>query len=255
MTAIEDTTLKLDPEEARRVRQERLERIGLDRYKVASGEVSNTPLLERIAKTARPTILSSGMSSWDELDTAVATLRVGGPLELMQCTSEYPCPPEQVGLNVMKEMRDRYRLPVGLSDHTIGLGASIAAVALGATAIERHFTLAKTLYGPDASMSLEPHELAELVAEIRAVSRIARSPVDKSDVAQFSEMKRIFEKSVVAIRAIEAGTIIDSGMVAAKKPGTGIPARRLHDVVGRRARRAIDNDAVLNDDDVDWSDA
>jgi N,N'-diacetyllegionaminate synthase len=232
---------------------ERLEHLGVDRYKIASGEVTNLPLLERIARTGRPVLLSSGMSSWSELDAAVAVLRAGdGPLELMQCTSEYPCPPEQVGLNVMVEMRERYGLPAGLSDHTVGIGVSIAAVALGAASIERHFTLAKTLYGPDAAMSLEPHELAQLAAAIREVERTLSSPVDKSDVACFGEMKRIFQKSVVSIAEIPAGAVIDRAMVGVKKPGTGIPAARLADVVGRRARRSIAADAVLVEDDVDW---
>lgn len=233
----------------------RLEVIGVDRYKIASGEVTNLPLLERVALTGRPVILSSGMSSWEELDGAVAALRGGGPLEMMQCTSEYPCPPEQVGLNVMAEMQERYGLPAGLSDHTLGLGASIAAVALGATSIERHFTLAKTLYGPDAAMSLEPHELSELVTAIREVERIVSSSVDKSDVSRFGEMKRIFEKSVVSLEAIPAGAVIDREMVGVKKPGTGVPAARLPDVIGRRARRAIAADSVIVEDDVSWEDA
>jgi N,N'-diacetyllegionaminate synthase len=229
---------------------ERLERIGIDRYKVASGEVTNLPLLERVAATGKPVLLSSGMSSWDELDAAVEALRVGGPLTVLQCTSEYPCPPEQVGLNVMVEMRERYGLPVGLSDHTLGSAASVAAVALGASTVERHFTLSKLLYGPDAAMSLEPAELARLVADIREVQRIVASPVDKSDTSRFAEMKRVFEKSVVSLVDIAAGTVIEEPMVGLKKPGTGIPARRLHEVVGRRAARAIAADAVVTEDDV-----
>jgi N-acetylneuraminate synthase len=192
------------------------------------------------------------MSSWEELDTAVALLRDGGPLELMQCTSEYPCPPEHVGLNVMIEMRERYDAPAGLSDHTLGIGASIAAVALGAASIERHFTLAKTLYGPDAAMSLEPHELAQLVAAVREVERMVSSPVDKSDVERLAEMKRIFEKSVVSLDAIPAGAVIEPDMVAVKKPGTGIPAARLRNVIGRRTRRAVAADSVIVEEDVDW---
>ena len=232
---------------------DRLETVGVARYKVPSGEVTNLPLLRRIAETGRPTLLSSGMSSWQELDAAVEVLRAGGPLELMQCTSEYPCPPEHVGLNVMVEMRERYGLPAGLSDHTLGAAASLAAVALGAASIERHFTLSKDLYGPDAAMSLEPDELRRLVAEIREVEQIIASPVDKSDVEPFREMKQIFEKSVVSLAPIAAGAVIVPEMVAVKKPGTGIPARRLPEVIGLRARRAIEADAVLTDDDVEWS--
>ncbi|MGH2850371.1 MAG: N-acetylneuraminate synthase family protein [Solirubrobacteraceae bacterium] len=231
---------------------ERLDALGVGRFKIGSGEVTNLPMLRRIAATGRPVILSSGMSSWEELDAAVSVLRDGGPLELMQCTSEYPCLPEHVGLNVIAEMRERYALPVGLSDHTLGLGASIAAVAHRAASIERHFTLSRSMYGPDAVMSLEPDELKQLVFEIRDVERMLRAPVDKTDVSRFADMKRIFEKSVVSVTDIPAGSVIETHMVAVKKPGTGIPARRLDEVIGLRARRTIEMDVVLVDEDVEW---
>ncbi len=229
---------------------ERLETIGVDRYKVASGEVTNLPLLERLAATGRPVLLSSGMSSWEELDAAVSVLR-SVPLTVLQCTSEYPCPPEQVGLNVLAEMRERYDLPVGLSDHTLTVAASLAAVALGATAIERHFTLSKRLYGPDAAMSLEADELSALVEGIRELERMLASPVDKHDAGRFREMKQIFEKSVVALQEIPAGTVLEERMLGAKKPGTGIPAGRLRELVGLRAARTIGADSVLTDEDVE----
>lgn len=231
---------------------DRLEEIGVDRYKLGSGEVTNVPLLERLAATGKPVLLSSGMSSWVELDRAVEILRAA-PLTVLQCTSEYPCPPEHVGLNVMLEMRDRYRTPIGLSDHTLGTAACVAAAALGAAAVEKHFTLSRQMYGPDASMSLEPDELAALVRDVREVERMLAAPVDKDDLANVAEMKRIFEKSVVTTRPIEAGTVIRPEMVAAKKPGTGIPAARLRDVVGLRATRAIAGDTVLTEADLDWN--
>jgi len=231
---------------------ERLERIGIDRYKIPSGEVTNLGLLERIAETKRPVILSSGMSSWEELDAAVEALRPGGELWVMQCTSEYPCPPARVGLNVMLEIRDRYDVPAGLSDHTLGTAASVAAVALGATSIERHFTLSKALYGPDAAMSLDPDDLSRLVRDIREVEETLANPVDKADVTPFANMKQIFEKSVASLVAIPEGAVIERQMLAAKKPGTGIPARRLDEVVGLRARRPVAADSVLVEDDVDW---
>lgn len=234
---------------------ERLEHIGIDRYKIPSGEVTNLGLLERIAETKRPVILSSGMSSWEELDAAVEALRPGGELWVMQCTSEYPCPPARVGLNVMLEIRDRYGVPAGLSDHTLGTAASVAAVALGATSIERHFTLSKALYGPDAAMSLDPDELSRLVRDIREVEETLANPVDKADVTPFANMKQIFEKSVASLVAIPEGAVIERQMLAAKKPGTGIPARRLHEVVGLRARRPVAADSVLVEDDVDWGES
>jgi N-acetylneuraminate synthase len=231
---------------------DRLEAIGVDRYKLGSGEVTNVPLLERLAKTRKPVLLSSGMSSWAELDRAVEILR-SIPLTVLQCTSEYPCPPERVGLNVMLEMRDRYDLPVGLSDHTLGTAACVAAAALGAAAVEKHFTLSKQMYGPDASMSLEPDELARLVRDVREIGLILAAPVDKDDLAGVAEMKRIFEKSVVSTLPIDAGAVIGPEMVAVKKPGTGIPAARFAEVVGRRSTRAIAADTVLTDEDIDWN--
>jgi N,N'-diacetyllegionaminate synthase len=230
----------------------RLEAVGVARHKIPSGEVTNLELVRAAAATGKPVLLSSGMSSWEELDRAVEILR-SVPLTVLQCTSEYPCPPEHVGLNVMLEMRERYGLPVGLSDHTLGTAACVAAAAIGAAAVEKHFTLSKEMYGPDASMSLEPDELARLVREVREVERMLAAPVDKDDLAGVADMKRIFEKSVVSTLPIEAGAVISSEMVAVKKPGTGIPAARFAEVVGRRSTRAIAADTVLTDDDVDWN--
>jgi N-acetylneuraminate synthase len=231
---------------------ERLERIGVARHKVPSGEVTNLPLLERLSQTGKPILLSSGMSSWGELDAAVAALD-GADVTLLQCTSEYPCPPERVGLNVLGEMRSRFGLPVGLSDHTVGSAASLAAVALGATVIERHFTLSRRMYGPDAALSVEPDELALLVREIREIERMIASPVDKDDLAPVAEMKEIFEKSVVARVDVAAGELLEPEMLTVKKPGTGIPARRLYEVVGLRARVDIGANRVLRETDVEWT--
>ena len=139
-----------------------LEDVGVGSYKVASGEVSNLPLLEKLAGTGKPVLLSSGMSDWAELDRAVEALRPGGPLTVMQCTSAYPCPPERAGLNLLAEMRARYGLPVGFSDHSDGLTTAIAAAALGATVIEKHFTFSRLMYGSDAANATEPDDFARL---------------------------------------------------------------------------------------------
>jgi N,N'-diacetyllegionaminate synthase len=228
---------------------ERLEALGVTRYKIGSGEVTNLELVRAAAATGKPILLSSGMSSWAELDEAVGA--AGENVTVLQCTSSYPTPPERVGLNLLAELRERYGKPVGLSDHTIGPHAAFAAVALGAAAIEKHFTLSKELYGPDAALSLEPYELEELVDGIREIETILASPVDKDDLQPFAEMKRVFEKSVVSTREIPAGAVISAEMVAAKKPGTGIPARRLPEVVGRRARTDIAADAVITEGDIE----
>jgi N,N'-diacetyllegionaminate synthase len=228
---------------------ERLNRLGVSRHKIPSGEVTNLELVRAAASTGKPVLLSSGMSSWEELDAAVAA--AGDAVTVLQCTSAYPTPPERVGLNVLAELRERYGKPVGLSDHSVGPNASLAAVALGASAIEKHFTLSRAMYGPDASIALEPTELGALVAGVREIELMLASPVVKEDVAPYAEMKRVFEKSVVAVADIPAGTTLELEMLAAKKPGTGIPAARLAEVVGRRARTDIAADTVLTEDDVE----
>ncbi len=222
-----------------------LEHIDADLYKVPSGETTNTPLLERLAQTGKPVLLSTGMSDWAEIDRAVAILKQGGPLCVMQCTSAYPCPPERVGLNVLAEMRDRYGVEIGYSDHTLGLGAAAAAAALGATTVEKHFTFSKLMYGSDAAHSMEPAEFSQFCATLREIWAMRDHPVDKNDLAPYREMKRIFEKSVVAARDIPAGTALTLDMLAFKKPGDGIPAAQYRDILGRTARQAISADMPL----------
>lgn len=230
-----------------------LEKIGVKRYKIPSGEVTNLPLLEVIARTGKPVLLSSGMSNWAELDAAVNTIiRHHDRLTVMQCTSEYPVPPERVGLNVMTEMRARYKLPVGLSDHTLTNHAAYAAVVLGASVIEKHFTLSRHLYGSDAKHSLEPPEFAEMARGIRAIETMLANPIDKDDVTRHEGMKAIFEKSLVARVDIPAGARLTREMIGLKKPGTGIPAARLHEVLGRRTTRGISAERVLMRTDIDW---
>src|SRR5437763_4149756 len=229
---------------------ERLERIGVARYKIGSGEVTNLDLIRGAAATGKPVLVSSGMSTWEELDAAVEA--AGPNASVLQCTSAYPTPPDRVGLNLIPELRERYGKPIGFSDHSLGPFAAFAAGALGAEIVEKHFTLSKEMYGPDAALALEPHELEELVDGIREISEILASPVDKdAQAGALAEMKRIFEKSAVAIREIAAGAVIERDMLAAKKPGTGIPARRIDELVGMRARRHIAADTVLTEDDVE----
>lgn len=226
-----------------------LEAVGVSQYKIPSGEVTNLPLLEKIARLRKPVLLSSGMSSWAELDTAVATIRrYHDQITVLQCTSEYPCPYEQVGLNVMTEMQARYGLPVGLSDHTVTVYASLAAVTLGATVIERHFTFSRKMYGSDARHSLEPHELLDLVRGIRAIETMRASGVEKT-TERVREMKRIFEKSLVAAADISAGTMLTRQLVGIKKPGTGIPAARLDEFLNRRLAQPVRADELFEESD------
>jgi N-acetylneuraminate synthase len=229
-----------------------LEGLGLTHYKIPSGEITNLPMLNKIARLKMPVLLSSGMSSWTELDMAVQTIRkYHNDLTVLQCTSEYPCSYERVGLNMLLEMRQRYGVPVGLSDHTLTPYAAFAAVTLGASVIEKHFTFSRSMYGSDARHSLEPAELADLVTGIRAIEKMMASPVDKDAmVASLHAMKETFEKSVVALVDIPAGTVITDDLVGVKKPGTGIPASRLHEIVGLRVRRNIRRDSMLVEEDI-----
>ncbi|SKB93699.1 N-acetylneuraminate synthase family protein [Daejeonella lutea] len=216
-----------------------LEDIGVDVYKIPSGEVSNLPLLHYVAQTGKPVILSSGMSDWRELDQAVGALSKGGPLSVMQCTSEYPCPPEKVGLNIITEMLAKWNLPVGFSDHTLGDAASFAAAALGATSIEKHFTFSKLMYGSDAANSMEPGDFARFCAGLKSIWRMLESPVDKDDLSALTDMKRIFEKSIVTSRPIKAGDTISQEDLAYKKPGDGIPAAKWQEIIGKKVNKEL----------------
>jgi N-acetylneuraminate synthase len=227
-----------------------LEDIEVAAYKVPSGEVSNIPLLEKIAATGKAVLLSSGMSSWADLDAAVAALRGGGPITLLQCSSAYPCPPERVGLNVLADMRSRYGLPVGLSDHTMGPAAAFAAAALGATLIEKHFAFSRLMYGSDAANAMEPEDFRAMAQGLRDIWTMLEHPVDKNDTAPYGEMKRIFEKSIVTARPLGEGHALERGDLAFKKPGDGIAAARWREVIGRRLRRAAAADHKLSFDDL-----
>lgn len=224
-----------------------LEQVGVSRYKIPSGEVSNLPMLDAVARTGKPVLLSSGMSSWSELDAAVDTIRAHHErLCVMQCTSAYPCPPERVGLNVMSEMRLRWSCEIGYSDHTLENNACFAAVALGASVVEKHLTFSRMMYGSDARHSAEPAQFADLVKGVREIEAIINNPVSKDDISQVKEMKDIFEKSVVSVCPIAKGTVITKDMVAIKKPGSGIPAAKLHLVIGAIALCDIPSDVLIS---------
>jgi N,N'-diacetyllegionaminate synthase len=228
-----------------------LEEIGNPCYKIASGEVTNPPLLEAVAATGKPVLLSTGMAGLEDVERALSILRDGnaGELLVLQCTSSYPASPEQVNLRAMVAMGERFGLPYGLSDHTPDVHTAIGAVALGAAAIEKHFTLSKRLYGPDHHASLTPEELARLVDGIRQVEAALGTAAKERDSA-LDPARATFEKSVVSRDAIEAGARIERTMLTTKRPGNGIPAVRLAEVVGRRAARPIPANHVLETADL-----
>ena len=227
-----------------------LEEIGVELFKVASGEVTNPPLLERIAAAGRPVLLSTGMSDLADIAGALAILRPRVPVALMQCTSMYPCPPERVNLRAIEELRNEFGLPVGLSDHTPGIVTSLAAVALGAVCIEKHFTVSKRLYGPDHHASLEPDELRALVDGVREVEAALGTGMKTRD-ASLDTTRAAFEKSVVTTTAVPIGAVLDASMLTTKRPGTGIPAAQLATTIGKRARRGLAPDELLQPSDVE----
>jgi sialic acid synthase SpsE len=229
---------------------ELLEEVGVPLYKIASGEVTNPPLLDAVAATGKPVLLSSGMSGLAELEQALATLRAGGgDVILLQCTSRYPCPPEDVNLRAMTTIGERFDALVGLSDHTPDVYTSVAAVALGAVCIEKHFTLSRRLYGPDHHASLEPQDLRRLVDGIRQVEA-ALGTGEKTRDPDLDPVRATFEKSVVTRIAIRSGQRIGVEMLTTKRPGTGIPAMELAGVVGRVAARDIEANQLVEPADL-----
>jgi N-acetylneuraminate synthase len=227
-----------------------LEQVGVPLYKIASGEVTNPPVLEAVAATGKPVLLSTGMSGLDDIDAAVEIFRAAGSeVVVLQCTSTYPCPPELVNVRAMVAMGERYGLRYGLSDHTPDIYTSLGAVALGAICIEKHFTLSKRLYGPDHHASLEPDELRQLVDGIRQIEASFGTGLKELD-ERHDAVRAAFEKSIVAAVAIPEGTTLEERMLTTKRPGNGISARRLTELVGRRTARTLEPDHMLEESDV-----
>jgi N,N'-diacetyllegionaminate synthase len=229
-----------------------LTRVGMEMWKVASGEIGNLPLLDAMIATGRPILLSSGMSDLVEVDKAVERVRRGGlPPAVLQCTTAYPCPPERIGLNMIPFFRERYGCSVGLSDHSGTIYPGIAAATLGVEVVEVHVTMSRGMFGPDVPASITMEQLRELVDGIRFVERMRASPVDKDAIAlDMAPLRAIFTKSLVARESLAAGTVLTEAHLAGKKPGTGIPAERLPDFIGRVLRRNLERDEQIRADDI-----
>jgi N,N'-diacetyllegionaminate synthase len=226
-----------------------LERLGIAAWKVASGEVNNPALLDRMLRSRKPMLVSSGMSSLAELDAAVARMRAADvPFAVMQCTTMYPCPPEKIGIEMLATFRARYGAAVGLSDHSGTIFPSLAAAALGCDIVEVHVALSREMFGPDVPASITTSELRQLVDGVRFIERMR--PIDKDAMAEsLAPLRALFTKSVVAREALAAGTVLRAEHLAAKKPGSGIPAERLPELVGRTLKRAIVADTLLSEAD------
>ncbi len=229
-----------------------LEGVGVKRYKIGSGEVNNFLLLEKIVQTGNPMIISSGMSSLEDLDKTVEFLKDREvEFSILQCTTAYPTKPEDYGLNVIKQLKDRYKVPVGYSDHSARPETCIAASTLGAEILEFHAVFDRRSFGPDATSSLEIDEIKNLVQSVKNIETSLRQPVDKANNSRFSDLKNIFEKSLAINKNLPAGHKLTFEDLEAKKPkGYGVEASKFEEVLGRELKRDIKQWEFLKEEDV-----
>jgi len=229
-----------------------LEELDVDFYKTGSGEMTNLPLIEYIAKKGKPMIISTGMSNIDEVQETVDLVKsIGTPLVITHCTSAYPCPYDRINLGMIPEYRKRFQIPIGLSDHSRGIYTALGSVSLGAAVIEKHFTLDKMQKGPDHPSSIEPNELGELVKGARAVF-LAKGK-EKRIYPEEEQIIAWARESVVSEIEIRAGEVIKENMVWVKRPSPGpgvVPAKELKKVIGKIAKRVIAKDTQIKWEDL-----
>lgn len=220
---------------------ELLEKLEVKHYKIGSGEVSNLLLLEKVCLTNKPVILSSGMSNWQELDAATRLLNEHKiAFSILQCTTQYPTQPENYGLNLIGELKARYAVPIGFSDHSARTETCIAAVALGAELVEFHAAFSRDQFGPDSTSSLEMKEIQFLVEAAQRIRTALSQPIDKSDNSSYFTLKNIFEKSLAVNKNLPKGHVLRFEDLEAKKPkGFGIDARNYEQVIGRRLNKEL----------------
>lgn len=230
---------------------ELLVEIGVDALKIGSSDTNNTCLLQAVGETGLPVILSTGMSSLEDVDHAFSALQSNGTTQiaLLQCTSQYPVPFDQINLRAMNTLRDSFNVPVGFSDHSSGIHVSVASIALGANIIEKHFTLSSDLPGVDHAASIEPHEFREMVWQIREVEKALGNGTKKIMEAERENVTSM-RKSLVAAENISDGTILAQEHITVKRPGTGLPPTRIHEVIGRKTKSDINKDEMIIFDDL-----
>lgn len=217
-----------------------LETLNVPAYKIASFEIVDLPLIRYIAEKGKPIILSTGMATLAEIDDAVRTIREAGnnQIALLKCTSAYPAPPDEMNLRTIPHLAEAFGVPVGLSDHTLGIATPVAAVALGACIIEKHFTLSRTEPGPDSAFSLEPHEFKTMVDAVRETEKALGKVC--YEVSEREKASRVFRRSLFVVKDIEAGEEFTEENVRSIRPGYGLPPKYLDIVLGRKAaKRAI----------------
>lgn len=216
-----------------------LEAMNVPAYKIASFEIVDVPLIRYIAKTGKPIIMSTGMATLAEIDEAVQTIRSVGnnQLALLKCTSSYPALPEEMNLRTIPHLRDAFDVPVGLSDHTLGIAVPVAAVALGVGIVEKHLTLSRSSPGPDSAFSLEPHEFKAMVEAVRVAEKALGQVLYQ--VTERESASHIFRRSLFVVKDVEAGEVFTEGNVRSIRPGHGLHPRHLHEIIGRCASQDI----------------
>jgi len=231
---------------------ELLDRLGMQAWKVASGEIANAPMLDRMAATGRPILLSTGMSGLDEIRWALDRVRAKvSQVAVLQCTTAYPCPPERVGLNLLQVFREEFGCAVGLSDHSGTIYPGLAGAALGMDVLEVHVTFSRDMYGPDVPASVTFEELKVLVDGVRFIETMRANPLDKDAASQGTEaLRQMFMKGLIATVDIGVGDVLDGSKLDARKPLAGISAARFDEVKGRRARRAIPAGNFIQEEDL-----
>lgn len=224
-----------------------LEELNVCAYKISSGDITNLPFLRYIASKGKPMIVSTGMSNLGEVEDAIEIIKSTGNenIILLHCTSSYPTEYHDVNLKAMITLKNAFQLPVGYSDHTLGIEVPIAAVSLGARIIEKHFTLDRTMPGPDHKASLEPAELKQMIISIRNIEKALGDGIKKCTKSE-EDVKKIARKSIVAASYIPKGSIIDENMLTIKRPGTGIPPKFIDYLIGKKAKIDILKDTVLD---------
>lgn len=223
-----------------------LESLGCDFWKIPSGEIINVPYLERIARTKNPVIMSTGIATLEEIANAISLLEKNGTpkITLLQCTTEYPTPFEDINLNAMSTLKNRFDKEVGLSDHSMGIEVPIAAVAMGASVIEKHFTLDRTMPGPDQKASIEPDELKALVSSIRHVEQALGDGIKKPKTGEL-ENRHAARKSIVALRDIKKGEVFSKENIVPRHAGKGISPANWYEVIGQVAKRDFIEDEMI----------
>ena len=231
---------------------ELLERLDMPAWKIASGEVASDALLDRMVATGKPVLMSTGMSGYGEIETTLGRLRkAGAPVAVLQCTSRYPTSLEEVGLNVIGELRERFACPAGLSDHSGVVFPALLAMAKGADIIEAHITLSRRMFGPDVSSSLTVEEFAHVREARDAFQTMEAHPIDKDAMAlALADMRQLFQKSVAVVRPLAEGTLLTRDMLTAKKPAKGIPVSEIDALVGKRLKRSAAPDRILYWEDI-----